>query len=329
MSITLHLQIIFALSGNMQFGCTTLTANKHHTNTAYGGYLALAADFYFIKTGVDASGSFQFDLALVGNGQFSLSVTLGSVDGSTILSTDASGGVVKCDVGTATGSNGDTHAIAADIHIGIIEGDVSGIALILDALAIAVDVQRAALYGQAGILAAVNGRALCSLDLQCAAILYGDVVSAVNTVTKVAVNLAVLVIIDLVNTRAYRVNGQAGLVLYGQVAPLYDTAAALRAGTCFRMLDIHIGAVGQGDIRTAGNDHAGRGVINIQTAAITGFVSFNGYRGAFAAVGITRALSAYADAFHIAVGCFPAAELFSFLSGIFQGVRAINGVFAL
>ena len=237
--------------------------------------------------------------------------------------------MIKCDVSAATGSNGDTHAIAADIHLGIIEGDVPGTALIVDATAFAVNVQRAVLYGQAGILAAVNGRALCSLDLQSTVTCHSDVIGTVNAVTKVAVNLAVLVIIDLVNARAYRVNGQAGLVLYGQVAPLYDTAAALRAGTCFRMLDIHIGAVGQGDIRTAGNDHAGRGVINIQTAAITGFVSFNGYRGAFAAVGITRALSAYADAFHIAVGCFPAAELFSFLSGIFQGVLAINGVFAL
>ena len=147
MSIALHLQIIFALSGNMQFGRTTLTANKHHTNTAYGGYLALAADFYFIKTSVDTCGSFQFDLALVGNGKFSLSVTLGAVDGSTILSTDASGGVVKCDVGAAFGSNGDTHAIAADIHLGIFEGDVPGTALIVNATAIAVDVQRAVFYG--------------------------------------------------------------------------------------------------------------------------------------------------------------------------------------
>ena len=188
MSITLHLQIIFTLSGNMQFGCTTLTANKHHTNTTYGGYLALAADFYFIKTGVDASGSFQFDLALVGNGQFSLSVTLGSVDGSTILSTDASGGVVKCDVGTATGSNGDSHAIAADIHLGIFEGDVPGTALIVDATAIAVDVQRAIIYGQAGTGSTVDCRALCSLDLQCAVTFYRDVIGTVNAITIVAVD---------------------------------------------------------------------------------------------------------------------------------------------
>ena len=162
MSLALHLQIIFALSGNMQFGRTTLTANKHHTNTAYGGNLALAADFYFIKTSVDTCGSFQFDLALVGNGQFSLSVTLGAVDGSTILSTDASGGVVECDVGAATGSNGDTHAIAADIHLGIIEGDVPGTAL--------------------------DCRALCSIDLQCAVTCYRDVIGTVNAITIVAVD---------------------------------------------------------------------------------------------------------------------------------------------
>ena len=188
MSITLHLQIIFALSGNMQFGRTTLTANKHHTNTAYGGYLALVADFYFIKTSVDASGSFQFDLALVGNGKFSLSVTLGAVDGSTILSTDASGGVVKCDVGAAFGSNGDTHAIATDIHLGIFEGDVPGTALIVDATAIAVDVQRAIFYGQAGTGSAIDCRALCSLDLQCAVTCYRDVVGTVNAITIVAVD---------------------------------------------------------------------------------------------------------------------------------------------
>ena len=188
MSIALHLQIIFALSGNMQFGRTTLTANKHHTNTAYGGNLALAADFYFIKTSVDTCGSFQFDLALVGNGQFSLSVTLGAVDGSTILSTDASGGVVKCDVGTATGSNGDSHAIAADIHLGIFEGDVPGTALIVDATAIAVDVQRAVFYGQAGTGSAIDCRALCSLDLQCAVTCYRDVIGTVNAITIVAVD---------------------------------------------------------------------------------------------------------------------------------------------
>ena len=189
MSITLHLQIIFALSGNMQFGRTTLTADKRHADSAYRGNLALAADFYFIKTSVDACGSFQFDLALVGNGQFSLSVTLGAVDGSTILSTDASGGVVKCDVGTTTTrSNADTHAIATDIHLGIIEGDVSGTALIVDATAIAVDVQRAVFYGQAGTGSAIDCRALCSLDLQCAVTCYRDVTGTVNTITIVAVD---------------------------------------------------------------------------------------------------------------------------------------------
>lgn len=188
MSITLHLQIIFALSGNMQFGRTTLTADKRHADSAYRGNLALAADFYFIKTSVDACGSFQFDLALVGNGQFSLSVTLGAVDGSTILSTDASGRVIKGDVSAATGSNGDTHAIAADIHLGIIEGDVPGTALIVDATAIAVDVQRAVFYGQAGTGSTVDCRALCSLDLQCAVTCYRDVIGTVNAITIVAVD---------------------------------------------------------------------------------------------------------------------------------------------
>ena len=188
MSIALHLQIIFALSGNMQFGRTTLTADKRHADSAYRGNLALVADFYIVETCLNTSDSFQFNLALVGNGQFSLSVTLGAVDGSTILSTDASGGVVEGDVGAAFGSNGDTHAIAADIHLGIFEGDVPGIVLIVDATNLAVDVQRAVLYGQAGTGSTVDCRALCSLDLQCAVTFYRDVIGTVNAITIVAVD---------------------------------------------------------------------------------------------------------------------------------------------
>lgn len=274
MSITLHLQIIFALSGNMQFGRTTLTANKHHTNTAYGGYLALVADFYFIKTSVDASGSFQFDLALVGNGQFSLSVTLGAVDGSTILSTDASGGVVKCDVGAAFGSNGDTHAIAADIHLGIFEGDVPGIVLIVDATNLAVDVQRAVLYGQAGTVSAIDCRTICSLNFQGTVICHSDTSGAVDAMPVVIVSQAALIVIDFVNTSVHRVDGQLELSSMARsprcTIPrppcVVEPASVLLMSTSAR----------QSHIRTARDHHSGRSMINVQRALVAGLVSFDG-----------------------------------------------------
>ena len=70
-------------------------------------------------------------------------------------------------------------------------------------------------------------------------------------------------------------------------------------------------------------------MINVQRALVAGLVSFDGQGRTLATAVITCVFAAYADAFHIAVGFFPAAELFSFLSGIIQGVLAINGVFAL
>ena len=173
----------------MQFsGFTGATPEDHTIHHIVGGNFTLSTDLYIIESSLNTVIRIERNFAAVREGQITVAFFLRSIDGSAILSTDASGGVVKCDVSAATGSNGDAHAIAVDIHLGIIEGDVSGLTLIVDATAIAVDVQRAVLYGQAGTGSTVDCRALCSLDLQCAVTFYRDVIGTVNAITIVAVD---------------------------------------------------------------------------------------------------------------------------------------------
>ena len=147
----------------------------------------------------------------------------------------------------------------------------------------------------------------------------------------VIVSQAALIVIDFVNTSVHRVDGQAGVVLYGQVTPLYDTAATLRSGTCVRIVDIHIGVVRQGHIRTVRDHHSGISVINFQRALFAVLVTFDGQGRTLATAVIAYAVAAHADAFHIAVGAARAFffRFFCFLGGILQGFLAINGVFAL
>ena len=173
----------------MQFGGSAgATTENHPVSYRVRDNFALSTDLHIIESSLNTVIRIERNIAAVREGQITVAFFLRAIDGSAILSTDASGGIVKCDVGTATGSNGDTHAIATDIHLGIIEGDVSGTALIVDATAIAVDVQRAVFYGQAGTGSAIDCRALCSLDLQCAVTCYRDVTGTVNTITIVAVD---------------------------------------------------------------------------------------------------------------------------------------------
>ena len=139
----------------------------------------------------------------------------------------------------------------------------------------------------------------------------------------VIVSQAALIIIDFVNTSVHRVDGQAGVVLYGQVT--------LRSGTCVRIVDIHIGVVRQGHIRTVRNHHSGISVINFQRALFAVLVTLDGQGRTRATAVIAYAFAAHADAFHIAVGAARALffRVFRFLGGILQGFLAINGVFAL
>ena len=190
MRFATHVQVIQTITGNMQFGGSAgATTENHPVSYRVRDNFALSTDLHIIESSLNTVIRIERNIAAVLEGQIALAAGLRTIDGSAIiLSTDASGGVVKCDVGTATGSNGDTHAIAADIHLGIIEGDVPGTALIVDATAIAVDVQRAVFYGQAGTGSAIDCRALCSLDLQCAVTCYRDVIGTVNAITIVAVD---------------------------------------------------------------------------------------------------------------------------------------------
>ena len=189
MRFATHVQVIQTITGNMQFGGSAgATTENHPASYCVRDNFALFTDLHIIESSLNTVTRIERNIAAVLEGQIALAAGLRAIDGSTILSTDASGGVVKCDVGAAFGSNRDTHAIAADIHLGIIEGDVPGTALIVDATAIAVDVQRAVFYGQAGTGSTVDCRALCSLDLQCAVTCYRDVTGTVNTITIVAVD---------------------------------------------------------------------------------------------------------------------------------------------
>ena len=132
----------------MQFsGSTGATPEDHTIHHIVGGNFALSTDLHIIESSLNTVTRIERNIAAVLEGQIALAAGLRAIDGSAILSTDASGGVIKGDVSAATGSNGDTHALAVNIYLRIIEGDVSGIVLILDALAIAVDVQRAVFYG--------------------------------------------------------------------------------------------------------------------------------------------------------------------------------------
>ena len=322
-----HVQVIQTITGNMQFGGSAgSTTENHPVSYRVRDNFALSTDLHIIESSLNTVIRIERNIAAVREGQITVAFFLRSIDGSAILSTDASGGVVKCDVGAAFGSNGDTHAIAADIHLGIIEGDVPGTALIVDATAIAVDVQRAVLYGQAGIDSTVDCRALCSLDLQSTVTCYLDVIGTVNAIPVVIVSQAALIVVDFVNTSVHRVDCQAGIILYGQVAPLYDTAATLRSGTCFRIVDVHIGVVRQGHIRTVRDHHSGISAINFQRALFAVLVTLDGQGRTLALAVITCVFAAHADAFHIAVG---AGVTVCFLGGFLQGFLAINGVFAL
>ena len=92
------------------------------------------------------------------------------------------------------------------------------------------------------------------------------------------------------------------------------------------MLDIHIGIVRQGHIRTVRDHHSGISAINVQRALFAVLVTLDGQGRTLALAVIAYAVAAHADAFHIAVG---AGVFFRFLGGILQGFLAINGVFAL
>ena len=187
--IVLHVQVVQAVSGNVELGGAAVATPEDHTiHHIVGGNFALSTDLHIIESSLNTVTRIERNIAAVLEGQIAAALFLRSIDGSAILSTDASGGVIKGDVSAATDSNGDTHAIAADIHLGIFEGDVPGTALIVNATAIAVDVQRAVLYGQAGTGSTVDCRALCSLDLQCAVTCYRDVIGTVNAITIVAVD---------------------------------------------------------------------------------------------------------------------------------------------